>query len=141
MKRETMLHTGKRIITTLMLVVMGMQVGTASAGNLELNDIVNGVFRTKSVGGMTPMLDGETYSRLSDDRRQIVRCSFKTGEQTDVLFDVANVKGKIRLEAIDGYIMSPTESHILVRTETKAIYRRSHTAVYYIYNVRNKIRK
>ena len=132
-----MLRTGKRIITAL-LIVMGMQAGGAKAENLELNDVVNSAYRAKDISGMTPMLDGETYSRLSDDRHQIVTCSFKTGEETGVLFDVANVKGKIRLDAIDGYIMSPTESHILICTETKRIYRHSFTAVYYIYNVKNR---
>lgn len=34
--------------------------------------------------------------------------------------------------------MSPDESLILIQTETKPIYRRSFTAVYYIYNVRNR---
>jgi dipeptidyl-peptidase-4 len=33
--------------------------------------------------------------------------------------------------------MSPDESRILIQTETKPIYRRSFTAVYYIFNVRN----
>ena len=137
MKTETMLRRGKRIITAL-LIITGMQAGEAKAENLELNDIVNGTYRAKDISGMTPMLDGETYSRLSDDKQRIVTYSFKTGEETGVLFDVNNVKGKIRIETIDGYIMSPTESHILICTETKRIYRHSFTAVYYIYNVKNR---
>ena len=137
MKTETMLRRGKRIITAL-LIITGMQAGEAKAENLELNDIVNGTYRAKDISGITPMLDGETYSRLSDDKQRIVTYSFKTGEETGVLFDVNNVKGKIRIEAIDGYIMSPTESHILICTETKRIYRHSFTAVYYIYNVKNR---
>ena len=137
MKTETMLRRGKRIITAL-LIITGMQAGEAKAENLELNDIVNGTYRAKDISGMTPMLDGETYSRLSDDKQRIVTYSFKTGEETGVLFDVNNVKGKIRIDAVDGYIMSPTESHILICTETKRIYRHSFTAVYYIYNVKNR---
>ena len=137
MKTETMLRRGKRIITAL-LIITGMQAGEAKAENLELNDIVNGTYRAKDISGMTPMLDGETYSRLSDDKQRIVTYSFKTGEETGVLFDVNNVKGKIRIDTIDGYIMSPTESHILICTETKRIYRHSFTAVYYIYNVKNR---
>ena len=34
--------------------------------------------------------------------------------------------------------MSPDERHILLRTETKGIYRNSYTAVYYIYNIQNR---
>ena len=52
-------------------------------------------------------------------------------------FDVATARNH-KLKSFDDYIMSPDESLILIQTETKPIYRRSFTAVYYIYNVRNR---
>ena len=42
------------------------------------------------------------------------------------------------LKRFDDYIMSPDESLILIQTETQPIYRRSFTAVYYLYNVKNR---
>ena len=106
--------------------------------NLELKDLCSGKYAAKRIYGVTPMNDGERYSQLSSDSRQILTYSFRTGEQTGVLFDVANTRGKVKLERINGYIMSPDEKNILIQTETRAIYRRSKTAVYYIYNVVNK---
>lgn len=120
------------------LVLFFVMATTVKAGtDLQLEDIVNGVYGTRGISGVTPLNDGETYAMIQDARR-IVAYSFKTGEQTQVIFDVDQAKGKTRLGRIDGYIMSPDEKNILIRTETKPIYRRSRTAVYYIYNVRNK---
>ncbi|MCQ2196391.1 MAG: DPP IV N-terminal domain-containing protein [Bacteroidaceae bacterium] len=120
------------------LVLFFVMATTVKAGtDLQLEDIVNGVYGTRGISGVTPLNDGETYAMIQDARR-IVAYSFKTGKQTQVIFDVDQAKGKTRLGRIDGYIMSPDEKNILIRTETKPIYRRSRTAVYYIYNVRNK---
>lgn len=132
-------------ILTLMLLVM-TAVGMNAAGeDLKLEDIVNGVYGTRGVYGINPLLDGESYSMLEDGKR-IKTYSFRTGQQTGVLFDVDNLKWKsgqsyssqAKFSRIDGYTMSPDEKNILIRTQTKSIYRRSYTAVYYIYNVRNK---
>ena len=44
----------------------------------------------------------------------------------------------MKLEKIDGYIMSPDEKKMLIQTETKPIYRHSFTAVYYLYDIANR---
>ena len=104
---------------------------------LSIQQITSGDFYVQSIYGVTPMNDGQSYSQLVDGKRIIVS-SFRDGAQTSVLFDVDNTKGKIKLRSIDGYQMSPDERHILLRTETKGIYRNSYTAVYYIYNIQNR---
>ena len=104
---------------------------------LSIQQITSGDFYAQSIYGVTPMNDGQSYSQLVDGKRIIVS-SFRDGAQTSVLFDVDNTKGKIKLRSIDGYQMSPDERHILLRTETKGIYRNSYTAVYYIYNIQNR---
>lgn len=70
------------------------------------------------------------------DSKQIVRYSFKTGKQTGVIFDADKARGA-KVEAVDGYIMSPDGRNVLIQTRTERIYRHSFTAVYYIYNVEN----
>lgn len=109
----------------------------AQKGALDLKDITNGMYLPEYIYGVNPMNDGETYTQLSPDRTRIIRRSFKTGKEVGTLFDVATARGPKKLSDIDGYIMSPDESRILIQTETKYIYRRSFTAVYYIYNVQN----
>lgn len=111
---------------------------TLRAEDITLDELCNGQFYGQRIQGLTSLGDGQTYARISPDRKQIVTYSFRNGEQTGVLFDASNTKGKTRLEHIDGYIMSPDEKNILIQTETKPIYRHSKTAVYYIYNVQNR---
>ena len=108
------------------------------ADGLTLKDLTGGTYSARGIYGVTPLLDGETYTQLSRDGKQIIKHSFRTGEETGVLFDVNNIKNRVKLDRIDGYQMSPDEKNILVQTETKGIYRHSKTAEYYIYNVRNR---
>ena len=110
-----------------------------SAPTLSLSDIVDGKYYPEYIYGVNPLNDGQSYSQLSADGRQIVRSSFRTGKQTGVIFDVADVRSDVKLERIDGYIMSPDEKKILIKTQTKKIYRRTDTAVYYIYDVASKM--
>ena len=110
----------------------------AKADGLSLKDLTSGVYSQKGIHGVTPLLDGESYSQLAPGGKQIVVRSFRTGQQTGVLFDVDNVKNRVKLDRIDGYQMSPDEKNILVQTETRSIYRHSKTAEYYIYNVKNR---
>ena len=107
-----------------------------SAGKLNLKDITSGVFSSERMTEVKPFNDGETYTQISSDGKQIVRYSFKTGKQVEILFDANNVRGD-KLQRIDGYIISPDGLRILIQTQTKPIYRHSFTAVYYIYNIRN----
>ncbi len=106
--------------------------------DFTLDELCSGKYYGKRLAEVTPLADGLSYACLSADRRQITVHSFKTGEQTAVLFDASEAKGQARLEAIDGYILSPDERNILIQTQTKPIYRHSKTAVYYIYNVKNR---
>ena len=108
------------------------------AEELTIDHLTRGVYSAKHISGVTPLADGESYSQLSADGKQILCYSFRTGKQTGVLFDPDAIKQRIRIPRIDGYIMSPDEKHILLQTDTRAIYRHSRTANYYIYNIKNK---
>lgn len=131
-----------------LLLVAGLFVGFtgyfaasrayAQTDKLTLEDIAGGKYYAQYVYGVNPMLDGETYTQLSSDSKRIIRRSFKNGKELETLFDVATARGDKKLQAIDGYIMSPDEKRILLRTETRMIYRRSYTAVYYIYDIENR---
>lgn len=124
----------KRILTLLCLFcfLVGLQ-----AQKVTLQDVAEGTYRAQTIRGLKPMLDGEHYTQISSDHKRIVKYSFKTGEEAGTLFDVTTARN-CKLKSFDDYILSPDESLILIQTETKPIYRRSFTAVYYIYNVRNR---
>lgn len=109
----------------------------AQEKRIDLQDVTNGAYSPQYIYGVNPMNDGESYTQLSANHKKIVRYSFKTGKEIATLFDVDTARGTKKLARIDGYIMSPDEKRILIQTETKGIYRRSYTAIYYIYDVQS----
>lgn len=125
------------MIVACFLFLFKGEVAHAQEGKIKLQDVTNGVYWPKQIDGVNPMNDGESYTQLSPDHKRIVRHSFKTGKEIATVFDVETARGSKKLPYIDGYIMSPDEHRILIQTQTKGIYRRSYTAVYYIYDVRN----
>ena len=125
------------MVAACFLFLFKGEVAHAQEGKIKLQDVTNGVYWPKQIDGVNPMNDGESYTQLSPDHKRIVRHSFKTGKEIATVFDVETARGSKKLPYIDGYIMSPDEHRILIQTETKGIYRRSYTAVYYIYDVRN----
>ncbi len=127
----------KKISSLLFGWILAFFPSQADAAGLALKDLCSGTYSAKRIYGVNPLNDGESYSRLSHDRKQIISYSFKDGNQKDVLFDVATARN-VKLEKIDGYILSPDEKKMLIQTETKSIYRHSFTAVYYIYDIANR---
>ena len=104
-----------------------------SASNL-LYDIVDGKYKTKSIEAIHPMIDGEYYTQLVDNKA-IVKYNFKTGVFVDTLFSISRLKAS-GLKDIVGYEFSPNESKLLVYNNVKKRYRRSFTADYYVYNLK-----
>ncbi|MCD8203063.1 MAG: DPP IV N-terminal domain-containing protein, partial [Prevotella sp.] len=126
----------KKII--IMCAILFSVAGNAMAENgLSLKDITDSKYSAETLGAVTPLADGESYAMMSDDGKKLYKYSFKTGKQSDVLFDVGNTVG-CKIDKFDNYIMSPDETKMLIQTETKKIYRHSFTAVYYIYNIAEK---
>ncbi len=110
----------------------------ATAGKkIELKDVTNGTFQASTMVMVKPLSDGMSYGRISEDRRHIEQYSFKTGKQTGVLFDAADVK-EDSLFVIEDFTVSPTGKHILIQTQSALIYRHSFTATYYLYSVENQ---
>ena len=121
-------------LSILMMLCLCVLLGNAQ--QVTLQEVATSAYRTEGIYGIKPMLDGEHYTQISRDGKKIVKYSFKTGQEVGTVFDIETARD-CKLKRFDDYIMSPDESKILIQTETKAIYRRSFTAVYYIFNVRN----
>ena len=120
----------------LAVALVGM-AETVKAQQITLDDITSLKYVPESVSEVRPLADGESYSCVTDDGQCIERCSFKTGETVEVLFDVAEARGA-NIRYVEGYIMSPDEKNILIETNRTPIYRHSAVSTYYIYNVKNK---
>ncbi|MBQ9676733.1 MAG: S9 family peptidase [Prevotella sp.] len=125
----------RRIIGSVILMLLPLTM--MAAQQLDLRDITRGVYRADGMRAVKPSADGESYTQMSSDYQRIVRYSFKTGKETETLFDVKTATGA-KLESIDDYIMSPDGRRMLIQTETSSIYRHSFTANYYIYTIASK---
>ena len=123
-----------RLIIGLAMIMMATHI--MAGKTLSLKEVAEGEFREKSMDAVTPMNDGGSYAQISNDGKQIVKYSFSTGKQMEVLFDANTARGP-KVDRVEGYIMSPTGQRILIQTDTKKIYRHSFTATYYIYEVVN----
>lgn len=117
------------LICLMIAVVMGAKA-------IELKDITSGAYRAQGMAQVHPLDDGETWAQISDDGLRIEKYSFRTGKKVATIFDASTARG-MKVSRVDGYIIGPGGANILIQTDTKPIYRRSFTATYYIYNVRN----
>lgn len=120
-------------ITALLMFVATMSAG----GKLTLPDITSGKFAAKTVNGINPIEGTDTYARISQDGERVVCCSFKTGKELYVLFDVKNTMG-CKIDGFDDYVLSPDGKRMLIQTKTERIYRRSFKADFYIYNIESR---
>ena len=121
------------IFTALFMLTAHVSAG----GKISIPDITSGKFAAKTVNGINPIEGTDSYARISDDGKRVDCYSFKTGKLLRNLFDVSNTMGK-KIDSFDGYILSPDGTRMLIQTKTKSIYRRSFTAVYYLYNIASR---
>lgn len=124
----------KKLIITLVVCLMAVSYVQA-AKKMDIKSVTSGEFAAQSVPGIDPIPGTDQYARISQDGKQILRCSFRTGQQTAVLFDVNKTLGE-KIDAFDGYIMSPKGDKMLIRTRTESVYRRSYKADFYIYTIK-----
>ena len=57
--------------TILLAFTLLTALVSVAAGQLELKDITSGAFRGASMSALTPLADGESFARLSDDGKYL----------------------------------------------------------------------
>lgn len=119
----------KRIFWILVFLFSVTVAGQAQH-MFDYSDIKAGKFQQKSVSGFRSMNDGEHYTITKSGR--IEKYTYKTGEQTGVVFDVSKHS---EIDSFNDYQFSPDEKKILIFTNRKSIYRRSYTADSWIYDI------
>ena len=126
----------KKIALSLLLCLACLSgMGRAVGEKLDLKDITSGRFRQEIIRNVVPMPDSEYYTQMNDEGTQIIKYSYKTSKQVEVLFDVAQAR-ECNVKHFDSYQFSPDGTKLLIATETTPIYRRSYTAVHYLYPLR-----
>ena len=124
----------------ILTVFWTMGLLTLQAGEpLKITDVTKGTFRAERISGINPIVGSNEYAQISLDGRRIEKYSFKTGKMTGVLFDIDKLgDGGVPIEEFDDYELSADGQTLLIQTNTQSIYRRSFTAEYYIYKVKDK---
>lgn len=103
---------------------------------LRLKDITSGTYSARRAGNISPLEGTGEYVQVSADGARIEKYSFLTGELTAVLFDKSLPEASA-IKDFDDYIISPDGETLLIGCDAKPIYRRSFTATYYIYKVKD----
>jgi len=126
----------RRILSILFLI--SVCYTTLQAQQITLEDLfVTRTFQQSSVYGLASTNDGLNYTTLENGGQQIVKYSYKTGEKVNLVLDIQALKND-SLKSVREYAFSSDESKVLLLTDRKPIYRRSFTAVYFVYNFTTK---
>lgn len=86
------------------------------------------------------MEDGNFYLSLSDDGKRVVKYDTRSGKEVETIFDTSKTR-ETNLESIEGYMLSPDGSKLLVWTDKEEVYRYSYTAKFYYYELRSRLLK
>lgn len=87
-------------------------------------------FEVATVSSVNWMNDGRYYTALDDNK--VIRYDVTTGEAVQTLVDGNRLNPGI---SIDDYKFSDDESKILLLTDRIPVFRRSYTAVFYVYDL------
>jgi dipeptidyl-peptidase-4 len=123
-------------ISSVVLFVI-FSLSAFSQKRIELSDVISRqVFVERSVTGLRSMNDGLYYT-TAENRTKIVKYSYKTGTQVEVVFDLSKIENPGFSEFSD-YTFSDDETKILFTTNKKSLYRHSFTADYFVWNQATK---
>ncbi len=122
----------KKISVFLLTVVISGQL--IAQKQITVEDFTsNNIFTVKTVKGIRWMNDGRFYSALEENA--IVKYDVTTGSKVETILDGNATEPNI---TISDYTFSEDEQQILLLTDKQLIYRRSYTAIYFVYSLSDK---
>ena len=122
----------RRIVLILFLISACYTISQAQQITLE-DLFVKRRFHESTVTGLASTKDGLSYTTLENGGKEIVKYSYKTGERQSLILDIQSLKND-SLSSVSEYVFCSDETKVLLLTNRKPIYRRSFTAIYFVYN-------
>ncbi len=123
---------------TILLFLFFIGCSSLYAQKISLEELLTkGTFRQTAVTGLASTKDGLNYTLLENGGKEIVKYSYKTGLKVSVVLDIKSLKND-SLTSISEYTFSADETKVLLLSNRKSIYRRSFTAIYFVYNLITK---
>ncbi|MBW3519004.1 S9 family peptidase [Flavobacterium sp. NKUCC04_CG] len=127
-----------KIQTTLLFCLIALNVAFGQK-QISLNEIWNGSFQSQRMVSVNSMKNSNQYSLVENSpitsSYQINLFDFASLKKVATLFDTALFS---EIGSIDSYSFSADEKKILIATNSEAIFRRSFTADYYVYDLTSK---
>ena len=122
-------------VLALYLLLASNAVAQNGTKQFEFDDFFkNYTFYTPGVRGFRSMNDGETYSVSENRGTRLVAHSYKTGETARTLLDLASFNND-SIKSFSDYSFNTDETKVLLLTNKEAIYRRSFTGNYFVYDI------
>ncbi|WP_298393826.1 S9 family peptidase [Flavobacterium sp.] len=125
-----------KIITLFLLTTFSV----VAQQKISVEEIYTGAFRAKGMDALQSMKNTNQYTVLNSDRatrsQQIDLYDFATLKKVATLINTKDFKELS--DGIDSYTFSADEKQILIANNSNAIFRRSFTADYYLYNLATK---
>jgi dipeptidyl-peptidase-4 len=91
-------------------------------------------YRTQGIVGFNSLGDGDRYTQLDDQGNLVLAYISKPNEAPSVLIDANALTYKGKQVIIEDYSFDKSERKVLIMTSINPIYRRSYSAVYYLYD-------
>lgn len=127
----------------LIAVLLGFQaVSAQSAKKLITQDDLwkDNTFRIKSVPGFNAMNDGKRYTQIDKDssKQRICAYDLATGKMLQTLFDnMQQIPDNGEVVEVDDYVFSKDEQKMLLKTNSKNIYRRSVLNRIFVFDIKS----
>ena len=84
------------------------------------------------------MKDGVHFTKLSQNKDSLCISKHKFTDYKgngETILNLSNYSKIIPTHSIDGYQFNNSEDKIIITTSSKSIYRRSYTAIHYLYDL------
>ena len=96
-------------------------------------------YRAQGVLGFNSLADGDRYTQLDDQGNLVLAFISKPNQAPSVLIDANTLTYKGKKVIIEDYSFDKSERKVLIMTSINPIYRRSYSAVYYLYDLDTKV--
>ena len=135
-KKLQSMNNRMRYLLTASLAALALSNVSAQQKTVSIEDLYFDSSLASEEGEYIPMNDGERYAYTIDGRK-IVATDYATGKTSTTLLDLDEL-GEAPISQINGFIVSPDASMLLVYEDSYSIYRYSFSADYYLYNIKYK---
>ena len=127
-------------LTILTIAVVSLcSLNNLAQNTLTVDDVCSKKeLKAKGTSGFNALKDGLHYTDIKDTNsvQSIIKYDLKTGKKIAVLVNGENVKFGTKQINLSNYTFTKDETKLLLVTDEQPVYRRSSTAIIYVYDLK-----